>query len=395
MRQHDKRSEAMPSMWGVDLCPSESQTRQLDAVSCDAGLNLELPMDMGEYHITRLIGRGGMGVVLEGEHRRMQRRVAIKVLHASQSEIGFAQEQFLSEIRAVARLLHPRIVTAFDAGQHESIVYLVMEYVDGATLFQLVHSQGPCTVNQALRLIRQSAEGLAHAHLNSVIHRDVKPGNMMVTRDGSLKLLDLGLAAFAQSSQRDNPNAKKISGTPEYMPPEQFQGLKLGESVDVYALGCTLIFLLTGSAPYAGKSVSALMRAHATAPIPRLQGLSVAAPAGLQDLIDRMLAKRVEDRYASMEQVIDAIDAIASESSPSATSPVPSIASRDLSTEATVDLSPTRLGVDLGGRYMAVATLDDQGQPKPLRSGTGGQSLAAHKRRDIRKEMVWYSGRQR
>ena len=257
MRHRDKHSDRMPSLWGADLCPSESQTRCLDAVSCDSKLQLELPMEMGEYLVTRLIGRGGMGVVLEGEHRRMQRRVAIKVLHASQAETALAQQQFVSEIRAVARLLHPRIVTAFDAGQFESIVYLVMEYVDGATLFQLVDSKGPCTVSQALRLVRQGAEGLAHAHLNSVIHRDVKPGNMMVGQDGAVKLLDLGLAAFAQGAQGDDRNPHPISGTPEYMPPEQFRGTKLSEAVDIYALGCTLVFLLTGSPPYTGKSVGA------------------------------------------------------------------------------------------------------------------------------------------
>jgi hypothetical protein len=341
-------------------------------------MDLPLPMDMGEYHVTRLIGRGGMGVVLEGEHRRMQRRVAIKVLSVAQAQVTNAQEQFLSEIRAVARLLHPRIVTAFDAGQFDSIIYLVMEYVEGATLFQLVRSGGPYSVRQALRLIRQAAEGLAHAHLNLVIHRDVKPGNMMVGRDGHLKLLDLGLAAFAPGVRdEENPSSQLVSGTPEYMPPEQFEGGKLSEAVDIYALGSTLVFLLSGEPPYTGRTVSALMRAHSLAPIPRLEQLKLPPNAELQALLDRLMAKRPKDRFASMEQVIAAIDRVQVEGAAAIGEPSTGAdrAHESAVMEPTIGITTVTLGVDLGERYLAAATLGPQGSTQPLEFGTAGDPL--------------------
>ena len=358
-----KRASApIPSMWNADLCPTEAQTRYLDVATSDSKVELPLPIEMGEYTVSRVLGRGGMGVVLEGMHRRMQRRVAVKVLSSGHAQTEAAQEQFLAEIRAVARLLHPRIVTAFDAGQFESIVYLVMEFVDGKSLFELVKEEGKQSIPRSLEMIRQAAEGLAHAHLNSIIHRDVKPGNMMIDADGSLKILDLGLAAFARGAMEDEEDPKsrrEICGTPEFMAPEQFEGGEVTESVDIYALGCTLHFLVAGETPYRGNPV-ALLRAHCTAPIPRLADLGIVAPGGVQLLINRMMGKRVEDRIAGMDEVIDAVTMLLDQpdgrdvSSGTGSTPVVTTTAPAARTEGSPITRPI-LAVDFGGRYVVAA----------------------------------------
>lgn len=377
MQRHSEPSHR--SLWNAELEPTRSQTQYLGVVSSDSSLQIDLPMEMGEYIVHRVLGRGGMGVVLEGEHKRMQRRVAIKVLAGPQSTSKRAQDQFLSEIRAVARLLHPRIVTAFDAGQFDSIVYLVMEYVEGWTWVSLLKEQGPQSVDRALHLILQAAEGLAHAHRNGVIHRDVKPGNLMVTSDGSVKLLDLGLAAFARGVIDDEgptPSTRVICGTPEYMAPEQFEDGDLTEAVDVYALGCTLFSLLTGETPYGGSPI-ALLRAHCTAPVPQLADHGVDERAGLQELLDRMMAKDVDARIATMEQVIEAIREIetvtcVSFASLAIAASRPGFGSdRDLrSSQETIDMSQrAMLGVDLGGNYIAAAIGTFSQSPRPFSIG--------------------------
>lgn len=298
------------SLWGAPLSPSQSQTQFLGDIVDGTRTEAPLPFNMGEYSVTRLIGRGGMGVVFEGEHRRMQRRVAIKVLHANVAEAESAQEQFLAEIRTVARLLHPRIVTAFDAGQYETIVYLVMEYVDGHSLDQLSTPGAPMGLADALECVQFAAEGLSHAHLNSIIHRDVKPGNMMLANDGEVKLLDLGLAAFAHELIDDEQGGKPrpICGTPEFMAPEQFEGRDLTESIDIYALGCTLYQLLTGSPPFRG-SFFELMRAHCGTRPPQLSTIESLASepviADVQALMNEMMGKQIQDRCASMNEVVE------------------------------------------------------------------------------------------
>ncbi len=373
-----RKDPARRSSWGADLEPTKSQTQYLDFLSRDTNVDIELPMEMGEYAVHRVLGRGGMGVVFEGEHRRMQRRVAIKVLAGPQADATHAQEQFLSEIRAVARLLHPRIVTAFDAGQFGSMVYLVMEYVDGLTLVSLLLQQGPQSVDRALHLILQAAEGLEHAHLNGVIHRDVKPGNLMVTSDGAVKVLDLGLAAFASGVLDDSQSnaQRRICGTPEYMAPEQFENSDLTEAVDIYALGCTLFTLLTAKPPYEGNAVAQL-RAHCTKPFPRLRDHGVENRAELQSLLDRMTAKDADARFASMDQVITAIRAIEVKDEVAFTGSSP-IAHRsgflsdaDIGTgEETIGMAQrATVGVDLGADYLGVALGNQAEAPRVLNIG--------------------------
>ncbi|WP_165440478.1 serine/threonine protein kinase [Rubripirellula amarantea] len=270
---------------------------------------------MGEYTITRLLGRGGMGVVFEATHRRMQRRVAIKFVSSSSNQSFHTEDQFLAEIRAVARLLHPRIVTAFDAGQFGQTAYLVMEYVDGFTLTELLSQRGPRSVDEALNLTAQAAEGLRYAHLNSIIHRDVKPSNLIITQSGELKILDLGLASFLQSAvpttshDQLRQQSEPICGTPEFMSPEQFEGRELDESADIYSLGCTLHFLLTGRPPYTGEPIP-LLKQHCCAEIPALSTSKRPVSDEVQQLFETMIAKDRANRFSNMQSVIEAITEI-------------------------------------------------------------------------------------
>lgn len=392
------------SLWGAPLRASESQTQFLGDLCSGTITQAPLPFDMGEYSVTRMIGRGGMGVVFEGEHRRMQRRVAIKVLHANMAETESAQDQFLAEIRTVARLLHPRIVTAFDAGQYESIVYLVMEYVDGKSLDRFSVPGSPMEVGRALECVQKAAEGLAHAHLNNIIHRDVKPGNMMLSRDGELKLLDLGLAAFTHEliDSEEDGNSKPICGTPEFMAPEQFEGRDLTESIDIYALGCTLYQLLTGAPPFRG-SFFELMRAHCGSLPPALDRLnwgdvsgnalsgdrssSEALVAEVQTLMNEMMGKRPSDRCGSMLEVVERLGRIRtrlptpngmSSVTPNAAAESESVfsgtvggfsvsAHRDGSTDTVGFATLETVGIDLGARNIAAAHFGEshfQGSPE-------------------------------
>ncbi|TWT92479.1 protein kinase domain-containing protein [Neorhodopirellula pilleata] len=392
------------SLWGAPLCPSQSQTQFLGDIVDGTRTEAPLPFDMGEYSVTRLIGRGGMGVVFEGEHRRMQRRVAIKVLHANMAEAESAQEQFLAEIRTVARLLHPRIVTAFDAGQYETIVYLVMEYVDGHSLDRLSTPGAPMGLADALECVQFAAEGLAHAHLNNIIHRDVKPGNMMLAHDGELKILDLGLAAFSHELIDDEQGGKRrpICGTPEFMAPEQFEGRDLTESIDVYALGCTLHQLLTGSPPFRG-SFFELMRAHCGTPPPQLSAIESLASepviADVQALMNEMMGKQIHDRCASMNEVVERLTRIrgrllntsgnhATRSSTHVVSSSPIVSqtlggfstsdARDGTAETREITSCYQVGIDLGGHQLTAGGFGEglQSDDLALPSGPTAVTIA-------------------
>ena len=176
----------------------------LDAESSGDG---KIPTQIGDYAIRELIGSGGMGQVFLAEHTRMQRLVAVKMLPVDRMKAEVAVERFYDEVRAASRLMHPNIVTAFDAGELDDVHYLAMEYVDGQTLTKLVAQKGPLPVSEAAAVIRQAALGLLHAHRAGIVHRDVKPGNVMKGADGTVKILDQGLARINSASLLDEEEA--------------------------------------------------------------------------------------------------------------------------------------------------------------------------------------------
>lgn len=267
---------------------------------------------LGEYLLLNKIGGGSMGQVFKGMHRYMQRMVAIKVLSESLSSDADAVQRFVREAETAARLTHPNIVTAYNAGCDGNQHFLVMEYVEGVDLFRTVDRHGPLGLRTALAYTMQAARGLEYAHRTGIVHRDIKPGNLMLDREGTIKILDMGLARFFEGAGEDGGFTRTgtIMGTLDYMPPEQAKNSKRADQrSDVYSLGCTMFYLLTREAPYPARSLVDSVVAHRDQPIPKLAEKLAPAEAALvtphiQSLFERMLAKQPDDRYSSMKQAI-------------------------------------------------------------------------------------------
>ena len=270
-----------------------------------------IPERIGDYVIERMIGSGGMGRVYLAKHQTMQRTVAIKTLPPEQSAQRWAVERFYEEVRAAARLLHPNIATAFDAGHSNGVHFLAMEYINGSTLTSLVAEHGPMSIADAVSAVRGAARGLAHAHAAGVVHRDVKPSNLMRASDGTVKVVDLGLALFAAPQQiiqnRREGNAKtsgRLVGTIAFMSPEQLENPDTVDSrSDIYSLGATLYFLLTGRPPYSGEFLDQI-RGIRHDPVPELFSLRPDVDLRLEHVFRRMMAKRPQERYASLVEVL-------------------------------------------------------------------------------------------
>jgi thiol-disulfide isomerase/thioredoxin len=284
---------------------------------------------LGRYRLLSKLGQGGMGAVYLAHDPRLDRRVALKVLPPDVAPDAAAPARFRREAQALARLAHPGIVQVHDADEDGGRLFLVMEHAEGEDLARRVRRAGPLPPAEAADCARQAALALHHAHQRGLIHRDVKPSNLLLTPDGRVKLLDLGLARFlhghleaADARQETRPEADGADagrtwtgaylGTPAFAAPEQFRDARAADArTDVYALGCTLYFLLTGRPPFAASSVTELARAHAEdEPTPP------EAPAGLAEVVRRMLAKGQADRYPDAAAVADALAPFAAPAPP-------------------------------------------------------------------------------
>ena len=256
---------------------------------------------IGPYRIVRLIGRGGMGSVYEAVHDRLGRTVALKVLSQLAARDSRYLERFQREARTVGKLNHPNVVKATDAGEFGGVPFLAMELVDGVDVARLVRAVGPLPVSDAAEMVRQAAVGLAHAHSKGVIHRDVKPSNLMVTGEGEVKILDLGLALSRESAVLPDgpPSSPTLLGTHDYMAPEQWaDSSTVGPPADVYGLGCVLYQALAGKPPFSGlkyASPRAKQYAHQNSPPPPIPGRGDVPPE-LTAVLERMLAKNPADR---------------------------------------------------------------------------------------------------
>lgn len=262
---------------------------------------------LGKYKILERLGHGGMGQVFLGEHLYMRRRVAIKVLPLTQAEDPVALEQFYREARATAVLDHPNLVRSHDIDQEGPVHFLVMEFVDGVSLRKLVRRHGPLEIDRACEYIRQAAAGLQHAHEAGLVHRDIKPGNLMVDRDGVVKIFDLGLARFHRDAQ-ESADHKSIVGTADYVAPEQVvNSSKVDIRADIYALGCTFYYLLTGQAPFPDGSDAEKMQWQQTrqpTPISKIRPI----PVELAAIIEKMMAKQPGDRFTAPAAVVVALE---------------------------------------------------------------------------------------
>ena len=310
----------------------------------------EGPLVLDNYIVLSRLGEGGMGEVYRALHRHIRRTVAVKVLHASYAARNERSVQrFYREVRTLAQLQHPHIVTAHDAGQHQGTLFLVMEYVRGLDFAVLVHRHGPLPLLLALEYLRQAASGLQYAHRQGVVHRDIKPRNLLLElpdcseeelkksnprfylqHQGSVKILDLRLALWRaenDSLATHLTQTGEVMGTVDYMSPEQSESTHdVDARSDIYSLGCTLFFLLTGHPPYRTGSPIQIILAHRTAPIPSLAeavrrnnprwadalppSAAEALLHGTERLFARMVAKRPEDRFGSMEELIQQLQAL-------------------------------------------------------------------------------------
>ena len=270
-------------------------------------------VQLGEYQLLEPLGEGGMGLVYKAIQPGLDRVVALKILPRELAADAQAVGRFQREMKAVGRLDHPNIVRAYDAREIEGHLVLVMECVEGLDLAELVDRLGPLPVADACELVRQAAVGLHYAHEHGLVHRDVKPSNLMLGRDGGLKILDLGLALVHATWLSDVAMTApgQVVGTPDFLAPEQVSDSHTVDArADLYSLGCTLYKLLAGQPPFADPEYpSALEKidAHVNEPVPPIRRFRPDVPEPLVAVLDRLLAKVPRDRFATAGEVADAL----------------------------------------------------------------------------------------
>lgn len=272
-----------------------------------------------DYELLEVIGQGGMGQVFRARHVPLDRPVALKVIRPDRLEDGNPQviRRFLHEIRAAARFDHPYLIKVFDAGSAGDVHYLSMELIDGIDLSRLVKRDGPLPVDRTVRYLRQAAEGLAYAHNMGLVHRDIKPHNMLLeTKSDRIKILDLGLARVRTTSDGSHSSITEsgaMMGTLDYMAPEQGRDPKgVDGRADLYSLGCTAYMLLTGRPPFAGETQTAVLLAHQMDVPEPLQARRPDVPPLLAAVVARLLAKKPDDRYATGTELVAALGQLGS-----------------------------------------------------------------------------------
>ena len=263
---------------------------------------------LGKYKLLSLLGKGGMSSVYLAEHLLMRRHCALKVLPAKRVDDSSYLERFHREAQAAASLDHPNIVRAYDVDHQDEgnrqIHFLVMEYVEGESLQDLVPENGLPSILDAAEYARQAALGLQHAHENGMVHRDIKPGNLLVDRNGVVKILDLGLARFFRVDEGNQAltlrHDEKVLGTADYLAPEQaIDSHNVDSRADLYSLGCTLYFMVTGKPPFNEGTLAHRLLAHQVKTPPAVESLRVDLPSSLALIIRRMMEKKPDDRFAN------------------------------------------------------------------------------------------------
>lgn len=275
-------------------------------------------IEQNRYVLRDLIGRGGMGSVFKARHTLMRRDVALKVIDRARTTDDSLVDRFRREVEVCSRLQNEHIVLAFDVGMHEGAMFLVLEFVDGLNLASLVKRDGPMQPGEAAAICLQAAAGLAYAHSQGIIHRDIKPQNILLSTSGVVKILDMGLARVLDETG-DDPHTSltqegAVMGTVDYMPPEQARDTRSADArSDIYSLGATLYYLLAGKPPFAGGSMIEKLHRLATEAPPPLTEFRIDCPRELDDIVQKMLAKRPEDRFQTAGEVVRALRPLAAE----------------------------------------------------------------------------------
>jgi serine/threonine protein kinase len=313
--------------------PQSGHTVSLDRPPQDAPPPLTPTLrTFGDYDLLEELGRGGMGVVYKAKQRRLERLVALKIIRPDRIDQTATRQRFHREIRSAARLSHPNIVTIYDADEVDDVPFLAMEYVEGVNLMTLVHRRGPLAPEVARVCLHQAALGLQHIHERGLVHRDIKPSNLMLAvpsrvlaessdsmvwpnleQPGLVKILDLGLARCFQVEPGDvDPSLTReqaILGTPDYVSPEQAEDPRKADiRSDLYSLGCTLFYLLTGDVPYPGGTAMQKMDRHRFEATPLIRQHHPDVPADLAAVVGRLMAKRAEARFETPAQLVIALD---------------------------------------------------------------------------------------
>jgi serine/threonine protein kinase len=282
----------------------------------------EVPPELAwhpRYQVLKVLDCGGMGVVYLARHRLMDRLVALKVIQGGFLREPQLLERFRQEVKAAARLAHPNIVAAYDADQAGELHFLVMEYIDGVTLARVLADEGPLEVGCACHCMRQAALGLQHAHEHGLVHRDIKPHNLMRTRPGQIKILDFGLALLRAKAPAASPSGREpvggrltcagaLLGTPDFIAPEQARDARQADiRADIYSLGCTLYYLLSGQVPFPAGSARTRVLAHQEQTPRPLAELRGAVPPTLAAIVQRMMASDPAQRYQTPREVTPAL----------------------------------------------------------------------------------------
>ena len=271
---------------------------------------------LGRYEIRSKIGEGGMGEVYLAEDTKLDRKVALKILPAEVAVDRNRMERFIREAKAAAALNHPNIAHIYEIGEHDGTNFIAMEYIDGQTLRELIRNHAD--LGKLLHHLQHAAEGLAKAHAAGIVHRDLKPENMMVTRDGHAKILDFGLAKLIETRRPSDTSSEvataillqpsqpgTILGTVGYMSPEQAQGKtdEIDQRSDIFSFGCILFEAVTGQKAFEGKDAVESLNKIIREPVAPISELNPSAPADLQRVVRRCLAKDMDERYQTIKDV--------------------------------------------------------------------------------------------
>ncbi|MBA4192175.1 MAG: hypothetical protein C0467_29720 [Planctomycetaceae bacterium] len=329
-----------------------------------------------KYRLLELIGAGGMGAVYLCEHTMMRRLVALKVLPVEKLEDKSNEERFYREARAVAALDHPNIVRAYDIDHYEKLHFLVMEYVDGTSLQEIIArcvvEKKPFDPIRAAHYIAQSAIGMQHGHELGMVHRDIKPGNLLLDRSGVIKVLDMGLARFfnkQQDSVTEKYDDKCVLGTADYLAPEQAVSNMVDIRADIYALGGTFYFMLTGQTPFPDGTIAAKLVAHQTKEPRLVESFRADVPPAMLAVLRKMMAKNPRDRYQEPMEVAEALAEWAEQ-------PVPPPSPREMPIHCPLVQSLAAPSLTASGSTLPLArVLFGSGRGAMARSGSGGSSV--------------------
>ena len=271
-----------------------------------------IAIDIPGYAILEKVGAGGMGSVYKAKQLSMDRIVALKVLNERYSNNAEFVDRFIREARAAGKLNHPNVIHVHDISRANGRHYFSMEFIDGPSVRELLKKEKRIDVNKAMDIVMQAAKALEFAHDNRIVHRDIKPDNLMLTREGIVKIADLGIAKTFEEGGISGVKDRGVLGTPHYMAPEQAMGKAIDHRADIYSLGATFYHMITGHTPFSGGTAQEILKAHVQTSLSPIQELNKDVPDPVCFVIERMMAKLPEKRYQNMSRLIEDIERIQS-----------------------------------------------------------------------------------